>query len=265
MNERFSPSDRSMPSTPEAFSGEKLSELSHGELIFAVQALQGQVQRMREKIAENDETIKALREKAFFDEMTDVLNRSGLEEYFKNLEHDDEEQLAVICIDVNGLKQLNDNEGHEAGDKYITNIAQVLASSVRKDDDIVARTGGDEFVILAFAGEHEYSGETGHVDADAVLRRIREKVDEQVTAINAAITEQNESSLADGVEPVKVSFSAGAVGTTVGRLREEVKTRGSVVASEQVQEADKKMYSDKDKHYKRKRGAEGAADAEQNG
>ena len=54
---------------------------------------------------------------------------------------------AVVILDLDKLKSVNDEKGHAAGDKLIVDAANVLAQSMR-GDDIVARLGGDEFGIL---------------------------------------------------------------------------------------------------------------------
>ncbi|WP_310634370.1 diguanylate cyclase domain-containing protein [Paraburkholderia sp.] len=58
------------------------------------------------------------------------------------------ERLAVLFVDLNGFKQINDQFGHSAGDAALAVVAQRLRAALR-DTDIVARFGGDEFVILA--------------------------------------------------------------------------------------------------------------------
>lgn len=56
--------------------------------------------------------------------------------------------FSVLAIDVDGLKRLNDDHGHAAGDAALAALAAVLRKVVRRSD-VVARTGGDEFVVLA--------------------------------------------------------------------------------------------------------------------
>lgn len=57
------------------------------------------------------------------------------------------DQSAVLFLDVDGLKSLNDSFGHHAGDKALVHVAHLLRSGVRQSD-CVARFGGDEFAIL---------------------------------------------------------------------------------------------------------------------
>ena len=60
---------------------------------------------------------------------------------------DPSESVTVAVLDVNGLKQLNDEFGHGAGDEALVRISEMLSAGVR-DRDTVARIGGDEFAIL---------------------------------------------------------------------------------------------------------------------
>lgn len=73
----------------------------------------------------------------------------------------------VIIIDLNGLKHVNDELGHEEGDKLIQNTANILKQSVRSND-LVARLGGDEFGILNI----ETNLENTHKLADRILKAL---------------------------------------------------------------------------------------------
>lgn len=87
---------------------------------------------------------------AMHDMMTGLKNRKAL---FKHLEHHlqqapvTHEQLAVLFIDLDGFKPINDNYGHPAGDAVLRTAAQRLKNCARTHD-LVARLGGDEFVIV---------------------------------------------------------------------------------------------------------------------
>ncbi len=91
-----------------------------------------------------------LREQAFRDPLTNLANRRLLEERFAlscATARRDGEQLAVILVDLDGFKQVNDTFGHAAGDAMLVGIAQHLTQRLRSSDT-AARLGGDEFVLL---------------------------------------------------------------------------------------------------------------------
>lgn len=85
------------------------------------------------------------------DELTGLNNRRGFftmaDQRLQLLERRESPCVLVFC-DVDGLKQANDQLGHEAGDRLLVDSAQVLGSAFRATD-LVARLGGDEFVVLA--------------------------------------------------------------------------------------------------------------------
>ena len=87
---------------------------------------------------------------ASIDVMTGVLNRrAGLELLSRefNLSKRNRKNIVVCFTDVDRLKMINDNFGHEEGDKLLINAAKVLRESIRKTDFII-RMGGDEFLIV---------------------------------------------------------------------------------------------------------------------
>ncbi len=87
---------------------------------------------------------------AYFDELTGLANRSHfhqhLDEQIKQAKRNNT-RLAVLYIDLDGFKEINDTLGHDRGDEYLTVIAGKLKSLLR-DTDFVARLGGDEFCII---------------------------------------------------------------------------------------------------------------------
>jgi diguanylate cyclase (GGDEF)-like protein len=84
------------------------------------------------------------------DGLTDLYNREYLdkvlEKEFKMAKAYDW-PLAVMFVDLDHFKSINDNYGHQAGDKVLRNTAEVLVSATR-NDDLVARYGGEEFVVV---------------------------------------------------------------------------------------------------------------------
>lgn len=95
-----------------------------------------------EEIARKDAEIRELQHEATHDKLTGLLNRRALFEYTGPW---------AVCtmIDVNGLKSINDNEGHAAGDTYLLTVASRLAREARIAGGTVYRIGGDEFVMLS--------------------------------------------------------------------------------------------------------------------
>lgn len=84
---------------------------------------------------------------SYHDQLTGLYNRRFFEEELKRLDVVRNYPLSLMMLDVNGLKLVNDAFGHVKGDQLLITLASVL-KSVFRADDIVARTGGDEFVVL---------------------------------------------------------------------------------------------------------------------
>ena len=79
------------------------------------------------------------------DALTGLGNRRAWDEAIGA--HDGQAPAAVVVCDLDGLKEINDQHGHAAGDRYLRAAAEILRGVVR-DDDLVVRFGGDEFVVL---------------------------------------------------------------------------------------------------------------------
>jgi diguanylate cyclase (GGDEF)-like protein len=77
-----------------------------------------------------------------------LLNRSGLAEALSREPVAAPRRFAVLCLDLDGFKNVNDTFGHQAGDDLLRAVAARLKSCIRATD-ILARLGGDEFVIIA--------------------------------------------------------------------------------------------------------------------
>lgn len=98
-------------------------------------------------ITERKRAEDKIRYISFHDSLTDLHNRSYLEEEMQRLDTPRQLPISIIMADVNGLKIINDTYGHSMGDELLVAAAQVLKRSCRQED-IVTRWGGDEFVIL---------------------------------------------------------------------------------------------------------------------
>ena len=93
-----------------------------------------------------------LQELAFHDPLTGLLNRRALDEHgagLFDLGDDAARDVAVVAIDINDLKLVNDSLGHATGDRVIRAVASALASAFEPlKSSVVARAGGDEFTVL---------------------------------------------------------------------------------------------------------------------
>ncbi len=99
-------------------------------------------------ITELDRLRSELVDQAARDSLTGLLNRRNLDQHLSALvadAHRTGRPLSVAMIDLDHLKELNDKFGHQAGDRGIVGVAQVLSDSA--DGDLVVRVGGDEFLV----------------------------------------------------------------------------------------------------------------------
>jgi diguanylate cyclase (GGDEF)-like protein len=93
---------------------------------------------------ENRDVREKLSHEASHDALTGLFNRSA---YELLLESADKEHMALLVVDVDRFKQINDTYGHDIGDRVLRRVAEILQSSFRSVD-IICRIGGDEFVVI---------------------------------------------------------------------------------------------------------------------
>jgi diguanylate cyclase (GGDEF)-like protein len=114
------------------------------------EALVGEIERLRADVDRLEAYVGQLDKLAYRDPLVQLPNRrsflASLECLIARVERYGG-PAAMLFVDVDGLKAINDTFGHKAGDEALVEIAQLLVSSVRKTD-CVARMGGDEFGIL---------------------------------------------------------------------------------------------------------------------
>jgi diguanylate cyclase (GGDEF)-like protein len=115
-----------------------------------VDRLIDEIDQLRGKVAQLQERVEQLDQLAHQDSLIDLPNRRGfmraLERFIDRASRYGEHS-AMLYVDLDGLKMINDSFGHHAGDKALIEVAGLLVDGVRKSD-VVARIGGDEFAIL---------------------------------------------------------------------------------------------------------------------
>lgn len=107
-------------------------------------------QRVRERTSELEEAKSQLERMVTEDSLTGLYNRNGLRHHFAQMmkrAHRQHEAVAVMLIDLDDFKPVNDTYGHEAGDELLRVIARRMRAELRESDGL-GRLGGDEFVVL---------------------------------------------------------------------------------------------------------------------
>ncbi len=183
---------------------------SHEELLDT----RRQVEEAEAKIAKLEQELSEISELVHQDQLTGALNRRGLDDAFERESTRVDRSHAPLCVallDIDDFKRLNDNMGHQVGDKALVHLYKVIKEMLRPSD-AVARYGGEEFVIVLpdIAAE----------EASGIVERLQRELTRQF------FMHENERML--------VTFSAGVA------QREEAEPQEEVIAR-----ADKAMYQAK--------------------
>ena len=138
---------------------------------------------------ENQETQKLIRHQAEHDAMTDLLNRGSFEKIL-GIQEKGDRPFALILIDVDTFKTVNDTYGHATGDKILKKVSRLLKTAFRSIDH-VCRIGGDEFAIIMVE----------------MTSDLKYTIEDKITAVNEQLADVEEDGL-----PV-VSLSVGVAFT----------------------------------------------------
>ncbi len=166
--------------------------MPHGLIYFEARISQlpehNQVVTIVRDITEQHKTAEVIRHHAYFDTLTLLPNRflalDRLSQMLNEAQRNNE-KIAVLFLDLDDFKKVNDSFGHDIGDKLLVEAAQRLNQVVRKEDT-VGRLGGDEFIILL-------RGIVDNVNAlsitENVLKSFREpfKIDDRELIITLSI------------------------------------------------------------------------------
>jgi len=156
---------------------------------------------LRKRMNEQEVLLEELKEVTLYDKLTGIYNRRGFHQLFdyeyKLKKREDATSGYVIAIcDADDFKEINDVYGHEVGDQVLRHLADKIRESTR-ETDIVARWGGEEFLI--------YISNVNEVDGESVINKILEAI-------------QNTPYVYDN-KAIKATLSIGAV-HTIGAMYE---------------------------------------------
>ncbi len=200
----------------QAYKAEFRARNAHGEWRWL--ACQGQVfQNSRprqalisaEDATESHQVREHLRYLSTHDSLTGLHNRAYFQEALENVRQAGQFPAAIIMMDIDNLKQVNDTYGHEAGDVILREIAGLLEDNFRAGDTI-ARVGGDEFTALL--------PQVNQANAREIVRRMRAR-------------------FAAAVSTTGLSLDVVSVGLCVARDETEL--------MKAHHQADQRMYEDK--------------------
>jgi len=134
------------------------------------------LQRVNSLLSQLDQARMSLQQVAHYDPLTNLINRRGFNQIFaeKLMEKTNEGgMLAVMFLDIDHFKRINDSLGHDAGDDLLKVLAQHIKSSIRSHEDVVARFGGDEFCLLINLHDRE---EARHM-AQRIMLKMKEPIE----------------------------------------------------------------------------------------
>ncbi len=132
-----------------------------------------------EDTTELKRNLERLNTLATTDSLTGLTNRllfnDRLEQSLALAERNNGQQLAVLLMDLNHFKEINDTLGHQVGDEVLVQVAHLLKEQINRRSDTLARLGGDEFGVLLTAGE------AGGLSAEHICRKIEAAFDRAFT------------------------------------------------------------------------------------
>ncbi|WP_457284003.1 GGDEF domain-containing protein [Petrotoga sp. DB-2] len=118
-----------------------------------------------------------LKKDAQIDLLTNIGNRRSYENYISSIKYLKNQKIALVMVDLDDFKEVNDSYGHEKGDTLLKKFAQLCVDNLRKKDSIF-RYGGDEFVIILEGVKKE--------EVYSILKRINRKLKQEMNVTFSA-------------------------------------------------------------------------------
>ena len=113
-------------------------------------ALKKSIEKLQDEVLEHEKTQEQIKYIAYHDTLTGLPNRNLLNELLVHsitLAERNNKCMAVLFLDIDGFKMINDSKGHGMGDQILQEVAERLLKTLRKSD-VIARHGGDEFIVI---------------------------------------------------------------------------------------------------------------------
>ena len=117
------------------------------ELYEQIDQMRKETTSIRHKLSQSQVMVNSLQIEATQDSLTSLLNAKTVRKIAKEYLSETENHCALMVIDIDDFKEVNDRYGHMVGDKVLTCAAQAIRNQFRSQD-IVGRIGGDEFLVL---------------------------------------------------------------------------------------------------------------------
>ncbi|WP_085675271.1 MULTISPECIES: bifunctional diguanylate cyclase/phosphodiesterase [unclassified Pseudomonas] len=140
-----------------------------------LQSKEDDLRRYGVLLSQLDQARASLQQAAHYDALTNLVNRRGFNQIFaERLAELDagESRLAVMFLDIDHFKRINDSLGHDAGDELLKVIANHIKAATRSHD-LVARFGGDEFCVVTSLNNRD---EARHL-AQRIMQRMKDPID----------------------------------------------------------------------------------------
>ncbi len=140
-----------------------------------LQSKEHDLRRVNMLLSQLDQARASLQQAAHYDALTSLVNRRGFNQVFAERlaeQNPEVHRLAVMFLDIDHFKRINDSLGHDAGDQLLKVIASHIKAATRSHD-LVARFGGDEFCVVTSLNGPD---EARHL-AQRIMQRMKDPID----------------------------------------------------------------------------------------